>query len=117
VGVEAEGIPLGWMDDMVKRLLMVLNSELIRLETAEAQISEKKGPDGEPPPHDLDGAERRTRLAKQMQTSLEKLMAMEEAGAKKRKPKVVKSDEEAVAEIERRLAQLVNARLGTGGDR
>ena len=110
IGVEAEDIPPGWMDDMVRRLFDVVNRDLIRLEGWQAQESDKKDPLGHPPDVDVGVLERRMRLGKQMQMTLERLRGMENAGLTKRTPKPVKRDEEALQELERRIAELVAAR-------
>jgi len=109
-GVEADDIPPGWMDDMVRRLFDILNRDMIRLEQAQICESDKKGPDGKPPPLDFEKTQKHTRLLHQMQSSLERLREMEDRNAKKRKPKVKMSDEQALQELERRIDQLVAAR-------
>lgn len=102
-GVEADDIPQGWMDDMVKRLFDVINRDLIRLETDQMRDSDQKGPDGKPPEINLERVARRERMAKDMQHSLERLRAMEMDRPKSGKKL---TDEQAFAALERGVNQL-----------
>ncbi len=104
IGVEAEDIPQGWMDDMVKRLFDVMNRNLIRLETAQIKNTEN--------PKELDKILKETsqqsRLAAQIRADLERLRKLEMKRQAK-KPKVTVSDDEARAELKRRLDRLAAA--------
>jgi hypothetical protein len=109
VGVEADDIPQGWMDDMVRRLFDVLNRDMIRLEAAQIGESDKKDPDGNPLPLDLEHAAKKNRLLNQMQQSLERLTEMEKKRVKARKPKLATSHDESRRKLQRRLDRLVES--------
>ena len=113
-GVEAEDIPQGWTDDMVKRLFDVLNSEMIRLEREQVRLSEQKGPNGEPLPLDYEKAVERQKMLTRMRADLERLRNMD-ATTRARKPKVKVSDDEARAELKRRLDRLAATETKGGG--
>jgi hypothetical protein len=106
-GVEADDIPQGWMDHMVKRLFDVLNRDLIRLETDQRRDSDQNRPDGKPPEVNIERVAKRQRMAKDMQHSLERLRSMEMERPKSKKKL---TDEQAFAELERRVDQLVAER-------
>jgi hypothetical protein len=116
VGVEAEDIPQGWIDDMVKRLFDVLNRQIIRLEQDQQSESDKKDELGNPPELDLEKAARTSRLLKDMRESLKQLADMETKSRRARKPKATMTDEQTLAELERRLDSLA-AENGSGRDR
>jgi hypothetical protein len=108
IGVTAEDIPQGWMDDMVKRLFEILNRDMIRLEKSQLAESDKKGPDDKPPELDLEKAAKKARALSNMQHTLEKLTDMEMRRAEERKAEVTVSDEDALSELERRIDQLAD---------
>ena len=113
IGVTVEDIPQGWMDDMVKRLFEILNRDMIRLESAQKVESDKPGPDGKPPPVDLEHMAKKERLLTQMQHSLERLTEMESSRVParkliRRKKAAIKHDD-SLEELERRIARLVTA--------
>jgi hypothetical protein len=112
--VEAEDIPQGWMDDMVKRLFDVLNRRMIRLEMAQARVSDAKDPvTGKPPDLDYPQESEFARLALQMRNDLEKLRKIEMKRQSK-KPKVTVSDDEARAKLEREINRIVAAQTAAG---
>lgn len=106
IGVEAEDIPQGWMDDMVKRLFDILNRRMIRLEKAQIAQSEQKDLTGTPPPLNYKQEAEFARLANQMRTDLEKLREIEMKRQSK-KPKSKTGDAESRAEIKRRIDRIV----------
>ena len=108
IGITADDIPQGWMDDMVKRLFEILNRDMIRLEGDQRSQSDKKGPDGKPPPLELEKAAKKARALSNMQRTLEKLTDMEMRRAQERKAEVTVSDEDALSELERRIDQLAD---------
>ncbi len=108
VGVEADDIPQGWTDDMVKRLFNVLNCEMIRLEAEQTRLSDQKGRDGEPLPLDYKAAVVRQQMLTRMRADLDKLRAMD-ATCKSRKPQVTVSDEEERAELKREIDRIIAA--------
>jgi hypothetical protein len=114
IGVEAEDIPQGWMDDMVKRLFDVLNRRMIRLEMAQARVSDAKDPlTGKAPDLDYQQESEFARLAIQMRNDLETLRKIEMKRQSK-KPKVTVSDDEARAKLEREINRIVAAQNAAG---
>jgi hypothetical protein len=74
--ISAEDIPPGWIDDMVKRLFQELNGQLIRVERASSQRTDKKNAKDEY--EDLpDRAEQDARTLSSLQRSLAALTKME----------------------------------------
>jgi hypothetical protein len=117
VGVTADDIPPGWIDDMVKRLFEIVNRDMIRLEGVQLAESDKD-PDGQrkeakDPKEVLDAVAQRQRLATEIRRNLEKLSALETKRAQPRKTerrkKVAISNDDSLAELERRIAQLAAA--------
>jgi hypothetical protein len=108
IGVEAEDIPQGWTDDMVKRLFDVLNREMIRLETEQTRLSDAKDRDGNPLPLDYEKAEERQKMLTRLRTDLERLRRMD-VTVKSRKPQVTVSDDEERAELQREVDRIVAA--------
>ena len=104
IGVEAEDIPLGWIDDMVKRLFDVMNRNLIRLETAQKKVNDEN----KDAAVILKEASQQARLAAQIRNDLQRLRKLEMKRQAK-KPKVAVSDEEALAELERSLDRIAAA--------
>jgi hypothetical protein len=119
VGVTAEDIPQGWMDDMIKRLFDILNRDMIRLESAQIMESDAKGPDRKPPILDLETAARKSRLAAQMQRQLERLTEMElkrvPARKQARRKKAAIDNDDSLEELERRIDRIA-AEKGTPED-
>lgn len=123
IGVTAEDIPQGWMDDMIKRLFEVANRDLIRLETAQIKHPVERGPDNNPVPEQLEKIvpeiEKRQRLLAKLQGTIERLSAME----LKRQPdrKVTRKQEAAVKngeakrELKRRITNAVVSRRSGNG--
>jgi len=109
IGVSAEDIPQGWMDDMVKRLFEILNRDMIRLEGAQIAESDTKEPGGTVSHSALEQVAKKERLLAQMQRSLERLTEMELKRVRTRKPKKARSDDEARRELKRRIDQIVAA--------
>jgi hypothetical protein len=116
IGVEAEDIPQGWMDDMVKRLFDVMNRNLIRLETAQAKVNDK---DKEQDTIIKEAAQHQ-RMASQIRADIERLRKLE-MKKQTRKPKVTVSDDEERAELQREIDRIIaacnppNAGSGTAG--
>ena len=105
LGVTAEDIPQGWMDDMIKRLFEELNREMIRIETRSRKMSDKK----ENAPEDTDEEqEKRTRKLERVQRTLKNLTQMELERQLPRETKVTRYDDPH-AELERRLNQRLAA--------
>jgi hypothetical protein len=117
IGVTAEDIPQGWMDDMVKRLFTVLNRQLIRIESAQLAESDH---DGRPPPLDPQNSAAQARTLASMQRTLERLTTMETRRIRARETKVTASDDDAYEELERRFDQLAAAgrapKVSSGSD-
>jgi hypothetical protein len=103
IGVEAEDIPQGWMDDMVKRLFDVMNRNLIRLESAQMKVNDENKDVADI----LKEAAQHARLAAQIRNDLQRLRKLEMKRQAK-KPKVTVSDEEALAELERSLDRIAS---------
>jgi hypothetical protein len=116
VGVEAEDIPQGWMDDMLKRLFDVMNRNLIRLETAQAKVNDQDKEQDEI----IKEASQHQRMASQIRADMERLRKLE-MKKQSRKPKVTLSDDEERAELQREIDRIIaacnppNAGSGTSG--
>lgn len=104
IGVSAEDIPPGWMDDMVKRLFEQLNRELIRAERASTHAPEAKDA-GNKVVDDPDAREKNARILTRLQTQLEKLTKMEMERAALRATKSARKPSAARAELARKLAR------------
>lgn len=111
VGVTADDIPPGWIDDMVKRLLEIMNRNMIRLENAQRAESAKKEADGEPAPPDWEQEVREGRLVTEMRRNLERLSELEMKRSAprgtERGKKVAISRDEIRREIKRRVDQVI----------
>jgi len=109
IGVEAEDIPQGWIDDMVKRLFDVMNRNLIRLETAQSKVNDEDKTSVEI----LKEAAQHARLAAQIRADMERLRKIEMKRVAK-KPKVTVSDDEARGELKREIDRIVAAETSEG---
>jgi len=101
VGVTAEDIPQGWMDDMIKRLFDELNRQLIRIED---KAKRENQPDETPEEEATDA-----RKLANLQRALERLTQMEMQRQSLRETKVGVSDDDARLALERRLDQRLAA--------
>ena len=116
IGVSAEDIPPGWIDDMVKRLFDELNRQMIRAERISEQESDKKNAKGE---YD-DNPELREKAARtlgRLQSQLERLTQMEMERASLRATKKTRTRTETRADIRRSVLAAVDSartRNGTG---
>ena len=117
VGVTADDIPPGWIDDMVKRLFEIVNRDMIRLEGIQLRESDQTAAGD--PVKALEAVRQRERLATEIRRNLEKLSELETKRAQPRKQTRRKTatvdDDEALRELERRIAELAAAR-GTPSD-
>lgn len=104
VGVEADDIPQGWMDDMVKRLFDIINRNLIRIEAAQAKVNDENKDSATI----LKEVAVHVRLASQSRNDIEKLRKLE-IKRQNKKPKATISDDQIRADIQRRLARLAAA--------
>jgi uncharacterized protein YlxW (UPF0749 family) len=100
VGVTAEDIPQGWMDDMVKRLFDQLNRQLIRLEDTKKDETEK---------HDANTRAADARTLASLERTLDKLTRLEQQRALARETKVAAKNDDVLAALERRIDQLAAA--------
>ena len=123
VGVTADDVPPGWIDDMVKRLFEIINRDMIRLEGVQLAESDKDTDalhkEAKTPEQILEAVRQRERLATEIRRNLEKLSALETKRAQprrtERRKKAAISNDDSLAELERRIAQLAAAR-GLPGD-
>lgn len=104
IGVEAEEIPIGWMDDMTRRLFDVMNRNLIRLETAQTKVNDE----GKTSDQILKEASQHARLATQIRTDLERLKKLE-MKRPSRKLTAVESDDELRAGLQREFDRILAA--------
>ena len=104
IGLEAEDIPQGWIDDMVKRLFDVINRTLIRLETAQMKVNDTDKTSAEI----LKEAAQQARLAAQLRADMERLRKIEMKKQAK-KPKVTVSDDDERAELKREIDRIIAA--------
>jgi hypothetical protein len=94
-----ETIDETWKDDVVNRLLLELKRQLFQLENAQ-------------PAPGADEAQTRAvnvRTLANIEHTLDRLLRLEEQRTLKRETKVAKNDDDALAELERRLDQLAAA--------
>ncbi len=104
IGLTADDIPQGWMDDMVRRLFDVLNRSMIQLESATVPALDESADDVKKRKAALDDAARKTRLANQMQTALDRLTEMETKRVTTRKTRMeARSYDDARKELIRRI--------------
>jgi hypothetical protein len=104
IGVEAEDIPQGWMDDMAKRLFDAMNRNLIRLETAQARVNDQDKTSQQI----IDEATRHQRLASQIRADMERMRKLE-MKKQRRKPKSTINDDEERAELQREIDRIIAA--------
>ncbi|HJW41086.1 MAG TPA: hypothetical protein VJ476_07640 [Rhizomicrobium sp.] len=115
IGVSAEDIPAGWIDDMVKRLFDELNRQMIRAEKASSQESDKKDHNGKFQ-DDPDAREKNGRILARLQTQLERLTAMEMDRASLRATKSTRTPTETRAAIRRKVLAAIDAGRIRNGD-
>ena len=116
IGVIAEDIPQGWMDDMVKRLFEELNRQMLRLEKTSTQESDKKD-HNDMIADDPDKREKNARTLTRLRTDLEHLTKMEMERASLRATKTTRTRTETRAGIRRSVLAAVESartRNGTG---
>ena len=104
IGVTAEDIPQGWMDDMVKRLFEQLNRELIRAENVSKQQTETKD-HNDKIVDDPNRREQAARILTRLRTDLERLTKMESERASIRATKSARKPSAARAKLARQLAE------------
>lgn len=103
VGREAEDVPPGWMDHVVKRLLEQVNRQLIRAEDAKDEDE-----DNDPKTRDMN-----SRTLARLELTLDRLIRLETQRAKTRATKMAATDESALEELKRRLDQLAAPRAAS----
>ena len=116
IGVSAEDIPPGWIDDMVKRLFDELNRQMIRVEQISIQESDKKNASNQHEDNP-DVREKAIRTLGRLQSQLERLTRMEMERASLRATKTTRTRNETRAGIRRDVLAAVESartRNGTG---
>jgi hypothetical protein len=116
IGVAAEDIPPGWMDDMVKRLFDELNRQMIRAERASIHEPDLKKNEIESD-EQLEVREKRARVLVRLRGELERLTRMEMERASLRATKKTRTRTETRADIRRDVLAAVESartRNGTG---
>lgn len=113
IGVTADDIPQGWMDDMVRRLFDVLNRGMIQLESATVPAVDENESDTKKRKALLDDAAKKTRLANQMQQALERLTEMETKRVTTRNESI---GERSYADIRKELKQRLDQMLSEEED-
>ncbi len=119
IGVTAEDIPPGWMDDMVKRLFDELNRQMIRAEQASIQEPDLKKDETESGKQ-LETREKRARVLVRLRGELERLTRMETERASLRATKKTGTRTETRARLQRDVLAAVHAgrtKDGTGESR
>jgi hypothetical protein len=100
VGREAEDVPPGWMDNVVKRLLQQVNRQLIRAEIAKDDEH-----------NDEKSRDTNSRSLARLELTLERLIRLETQRAKSRvSTKADAVNAGALEELKRRIDQLAAAR-------
>ena len=115
IGVTAEDIPPGWMDDMVKRLFEELNRQMIRAE--QASINEPDLKKEAESVKQLETREKHARVLVRLRGELERLTQMEMERASLRATKTTRTRTETRAGIRRSVLAAVESartRNGTG---
>ena len=118
IGVTAEDIPPGWMDDMVKRLFEELNRQMIRAE--QASINEPDLKKEAESVKQLETREKHARVLVRLRGELERLTQMEMERASLRATKKTRTRRETRAGIQQDVldaVQPIRARSGTGEPR
>jgi len=106
IGRDAEDVPPGWMDDMVRRVLEQLNRRLIKLEDTKNDELEKDDPKL---------AERNSIMLSRTARDLERYIKLETARSALRTLKAVSSNEGALAELIHRIDRIAET-FGTDDD-
>jgi hypothetical protein len=104
VGVEAEDIPQGWMDHMLKRLFDAMNRNLIRLETAQAKVNDENKTSTEI----IKETTQHQRVVTHIRTDMERVRKLEMKKQAK-KPEVMLSDDEERTELQREIDRIIAA--------
>jgi hypothetical protein len=102
INVTAKDIPPGWIDNMVKRLFDEANRQLIRLERASSQLSDKKDHDNSFPDH----PERRATDAHTLSTIVrlvDKLIGLETGRSQIRATKAVRKPKDVRKALAKQL--------------
>lgn len=97
IGRDAEDVPPGWMDDMVRRVLEQLNRRLIKLEDLKNDELEKS---------DTKLAERNSIMLSRTARDLERYIKLETMRSTLRTLKAVSSNEGALAELIHRIDRI-----------
>jgi hypothetical protein len=104
-----DDVPAGWIDDMIHRLYEEWNRQMIRMERASKQRSDKKDERG----NYVDDPEQQRQDAQTLNgllRALDKIMQMENGRVTERKISKANSDpESAIAILRRRLDKLLEA--------
>ena len=90
IGRDAEDVPPGWMDDMVRRMLEQVNRQLIKLEDLKNDERE---------PNDPKTREQNARTLDRLERMLDRLVRLETARVVLRSTKVASSHEGARAAL------------------
>lgn len=115
VGVTADDIPQGWMDDMVKRLFDVLNRNMIQLESATVPAVDESDSDTKKRKALLEDADKKVRLSNQMQQQLERLTEMETKRVTTRNARIgARNYDDARKELKRQLEAILGAPEDSG---
>jgi len=101
-----ENLPQGWIDDMVRRLLEECNRQLIKLENASKNASDKQD---EPRLR-----EQNARVLAALRREFREALVMEDDRAVKRDTRTAQDAHDAVAALERRLDQLLERERAAG---
>ena len=117
VGVTADDVPPGWIDDMVERLFEIVNRDMIRLESVQLAESDKQTEEQCKQPETaqavLGAVAKRQRLATEIRRNLERLSDLEMKRAQPRKQARRKtaaiSNDDIRREIKRRIDQIIAA--------
>ena len=106
VGREVEEIPQGWKDDMVRRQLEECNSQMIRLQNATRKTPER----------DVDEKRRAAdaRTLSILRREMKELLLMDDDRIVKRDARKAQQSDNAIAELERRLDQLLERERQAG---
>jgi len=100
IGREADDVPPGWMDNVVKRMLEQVNRQLIRIEDA------KDEEDNTPETRD-----KNSRSLARLQLTMDRLVRLETQRSKSRATtKAIAAHGSALEELKRRMDQLTAAR-------